>query len=138
MTKMEELKELKADYDQKLQELGKDAVAEQIKSLFDTYPDLVAVRWNQYTPFWNDGDPCEFGLNAVYFKTTTAIEKGELDEEDEDDFQYISWREESPLHSALSMFERSRDEDAYQIAFGDGVRVTATRDGVEVEDYDHE
>lgn len=33
---------------------------------------------------------------------------------------------------------RVTDDDVFQAVFGDGVQVTATRDGFEVEDYDHD
>lgn len=31
-----------------------------------------------------------------------------------------------------------KDDELFRFVFGDGVQVTATRDGFEVEDYDHD
>lgn len=30
-------------------------------------PGILAVRWNQYTPYFNDGEPCEFNIYSIYF-----------------------------------------------------------------------
>ena len=28
-------------------------------------PEVAAVRWRQYTPYFNDGDPCVFGVGEI-------------------------------------------------------------------------
>lgn len=43
----------------------------------------VEVRWDQYTPYFNDGDICEFYVNEPRFHTP---EVGEEDGDDEDGF----------------------------------------------------
>lgn len=30
-------------------------------------PAVQAIVWSQYTPYFNDGDTCKFGINEVYF-----------------------------------------------------------------------
>lgn len=32
------------------------------KDLFIKHKDLISFRWSQYTPYWNDGDECTFGV----------------------------------------------------------------------------
>lgn len=32
------------------------------KDLFTKHKDLISFRWSQYTPYWNDGDECTFGV----------------------------------------------------------------------------
>jgi len=59
----DELKEMKAAYDRKLQQEGKAAVKDAFKDLFDKYPEIRSVVWAQYTPYFNDGDACTFGVN---------------------------------------------------------------------------
>ena len=34
--------------------------------LFDKHPKLEAVSWTQYTPYFNDGDVCEFAAHTDY------------------------------------------------------------------------
>lgn len=58
-----ELKEMKAAYDRKLQQEGQAAVKDAFKDLFDKYPEVRSVVWCQYTPYFNDGDTCTFGVH---------------------------------------------------------------------------
>ena len=30
------------------------------KELFDKHPEVKSMQWAQYTPYFNDGEPCEF------------------------------------------------------------------------------
>jgi len=41
---------------------GQKLFREAIKDIFKEFKDLERFQWNQYTPNWNDGDPCDFGL----------------------------------------------------------------------------
>ena len=36
------------------------------KEFFDENPELESFGWNQYTPYFNDGDTCEFSANTDY------------------------------------------------------------------------
>jgi hypothetical protein len=58
-----ELKEMKAAYDRKLQQEGEAAVKDAFKDLFDKFPEVRSVVWCQYTPYFNDGDTCTFGVH---------------------------------------------------------------------------
>lgn len=144
MTKMQQILNAKAEYEKTVADLGKAAVAEELKGLFDAYPELTAVRWRQYTPYFNDGDPCVFRLRDVLYKTSTDKVAGEEARDEEDDyyegFSELPWRQEerSTLQDSLQTFEKNRVEDLYKDCFGDHVTVTATRDGVEVQEYEHE
>lgn len=35
---------------------------EGCKELFARHPEMESFAWSQYTPYWNDGDVCEFGV----------------------------------------------------------------------------
>ena len=59
----DELKQIKAEYDRKLQHEGKAAVKDAFKDLFDKYPEVRSVVWSQYTPYFNDGEPCYFSVH---------------------------------------------------------------------------
>jgi hypothetical protein len=46
---------------------------EKLKALFEKVfasGEVEAVRWQQYTPHFNDGDPCVFSAGEVYFSRT--------------------------------------------------------------------
>ena len=55
-----ELMDLKKSYDDKLRQGGAEALKESFKELFEAHPRLRSVVWAQYTPYFNDGDPCYF------------------------------------------------------------------------------
>lgn len=61
-----EMEQLKLDYKTRM----KGFFEEAISSLFEVIPDLGSLVWVQYTPFFNDGEPCEFGVHDVYAYTT--------------------------------------------------------------------
>lgn len=37
---------------------------EQLDALFE-HPEVESIRWEQYTPYFNDGDACEFGFGEL-------------------------------------------------------------------------
>lgn len=52
-----------------------------------SHPGFEAMRWRQYTPYFNDGDPCVFRIYEVYFRFVgmspiTEDEEGAYEEED--------------------------------------------------------
>ncbi len=132
-----ELDKAHKDLGEKLQGLTKEG----FKELFEARPDIEAVRWRQYTPYFNDGSPCTFSVNDTYVKF-----KGNTDEEaDEEAYDYKdgfldSWsvREDNSKTAAFEVVDdlfSQFDDDAMMAAFGDHVVVTATRDGFDVEEY---
>lgn len=109
--------------DPKIKKLKAARDAELLAPVFETYPDVKNVTWTQYTPSFNDGDPCTFRSGHTYPGLNTD-EDGE--EGDAPDGAY------GAVKKALSVFD---DDDMYAF-FGNGTRVTVTRKGVKVEDYD--
>ena len=56
---MQELRsELKAEFSKQLEPA--------LKRILELTPGAASVGWDQYTPYFNDGDPCEFSVNGVY------------------------------------------------------------------------
>lgn len=37
----------------------------EVKSLFKEFPCLETISWRQYTPYFCDGDPCEFSKGEI-------------------------------------------------------------------------
>lgn len=140
-------KELKHE----IRKVGKDAIKDVLNGLFATYPYLLGVRWTQYTPHFNDGDPCVFSVNEpeVCIKEGMLIAKGHPERQwgKEDEFSSGDYHNQydirdlkdllGSLHELKQLF--SDIEGAMLSVFGDGNRVTVTRDGsVEIEEYDHD
>lgn len=120
-------------------------------TLFTEYPNLIAYGWTQYTPYFNDGDTCEFGSNhddpgIVLTSDLSEFTDGtfDIDEFDIYDFYKSSYSADkrdpadNKAIDAVREFLRLFDDDDMYGMFGDHRVIKITRDGVEVEDYDHE
>lgn len=59
---------------------------EDLKPYFDKLwkNGIKAVYWAQYTPYFNDGDTCEFGVREPSFTTNPEVAKAWLDEDYEE------------------------------------------------------
>jgi hypothetical protein len=43
---------------------GSEIIFEWFKPIFEAFPNTIKnVWWTQYTPFFNDGEPCEFSVH---------------------------------------------------------------------------
>lgn len=125
------------------------ALAKEFKAFFTKYPNIDAIRWEQYTPSFNDGDPCEFSRHEFSARVVMKDKKSEVgtaeliaaDETDDDGF-YEGYEIDgkTPLGEAISELEDecSSVEEVFKEAFGDGVQVVATRKGFKVEDHYHD
>lgn len=133
--------------------------------LLDT-EGVEAVRWTQYTPYFNDGDACVFHTGEIYVKVKGLYDEKDLEDEDEyyeDEsnvwrgsyqlYEYATegdWRSEhvynvngvdtSKVSAALNEFASNMEH--YEIVvlkhFGDPAKVTATKLGFDVEFYEHD
>lgn len=124
-----------------VQRHGKQALADEFKAFFERHPNVDAVRWTQYTPHFNDGDPCTFDRHEFECRgefTDALIVAKQMD----DDGFYASWDAEKGGEYDKILDELSETfsdtNDVFRVAFGDGVQVTATRKGFTVNDYDHD
>jgi len=157
---LEEQRDLAKRFQSKAQELFKETT----KEFFDKNPGITAVMWTQYTPYFNDGDTCEFGVHEPYFTNAKGEDMdditrwGEYEGNKEGVWSESSWsftgdseysrkqREGMNLTGvdieSIKKFDaliQSGDmEDVMEAMFGDHVRVTATRDGFDVDDCDHD
>lgn len=139
---------------------------------------VIEFGWEQYTPYFNDGDVCEFSVGEPWIRT--------VDDEDVDDFYDLliggthptlggmEWRKMTDEEYAAKVAEYKnrgwRDpynyghfpkpegakypdllelvnkldvqaaeyEDAMYDAFGDHARVTVTKTGIQIDEYDHD
>jgi len=137
----DELTALKEAYDTKLEEEGEDAVKELFKEFFEAHPKAAAVSWRQYTPYFNDGDPCYFRVGEM------SLHLHEEDDEEEDydpdggyDSYSLSHSEDPELKKMSEDFDKLTDipEEVLEYVFGDHVTITATSEGFEITEYDHD
>lgn len=168
--------------------------------VFNEFPEINSFTWNQFTPYFNDGESCEFTRHDIYALRVM----------DDEDYEPSRWAEEDdavieggdklaawkhyletgsfpnsfyshlteevtqrqgktrtqylldnswifPAHvRELTLENMGREteiavaagtlihalneipEDFYLSLFGDHVKVTVTRDGVETEEFDHD
>jgi hypothetical protein len=112
-----------------------------LKEFMDSHLDVEAIRWTQYTPYFNDGETCTFGVHDLEAKFVGGDEEAG---DREDGFEYLwsrtpdgvdnkTWADLHALNKALS-----NSDDALQATFGDHVRVIVTKDGVDTEEYEHD
>lgn len=100
--------------------------------VFAAHPEITAIRWAQYAPSFNDGDPCVFSVHEWYAKIGDTKEGG-----DNDDGFLLSYESEKveeaedDIDALFALF----DDDVMEDEFGSSVKVTATRDGFETEEY---
>ena len=117
-----------------------------LMAIFDAHPEVTGIRWSQYTPYFNDGEPCVFGRNGLE-ATVVSGPEADADEDSEEWQEVYSYNGfkvpdgfSSEAWSALVDLDKSLSgmEDVLEDAFGDHVRVFVTRDGIEIEEYDHD
>lgn len=128
------------------------------------YDGVQNVRWEGYTPYFNDGEPCVYSVGDVSVKFNGVDSGGDY----EDGYfngwvisHYIARGEDSytlsldTVKTALGAgviaedfakdfgeFTRAlasgRHDEFLKRSFGDHARVTATREGFDVEFYEHD
>jgi hypothetical protein len=142
---------------------GRQGTAEEflaeVDQAFATIPGLQRIMWTQYTPYFNDGEPCVFSVGEVYFELdwTEGTEHGdygngfvgpydlytrdyavpgskeifELDGRD-------TKTEHEAMKEAMKGFSSGYFEDVVQAAFGDPAKVIVSREKFDVEYYEHD
>ncbi len=141
-----------AEARKRFQEQGQRMFKEIFKQFFENNPAVTAVKWTQYTPFYNDGDPCEFRVNDPTFTNASEDDMDNVsvwgEYEGSNEFVWaesygISRLNVDGLNVAdaellSEMMCSPKMEDIMENLFGDHVQVTATREGFDVHDYDHD
>jgi L-ribulose-5-phosphate 3-epimerase UlaE len=105
------------------------------KAVFEQYPAVTKMCWTQYTPYFNDGDPCVFNVHDLYVFDDTV-------EEDSDyyDGVDVSWGEGKEQYPEIAQISKnlSAADDLLLEMFGDHCQIIVTRDGITVEEYEHD
>ena len=83
-------KEKVEEFNQKMEALKKDCGAtfkDVIAAIFEANPTLKTIAWKQYTPSFNDGDPCTFRMNLDDLYLNGVNSYGDGDEEEDDGYE---------------------------------------------------
>ncbi|KAA2242857.1 hypothetical protein F0L74_10030 [Chitinophaga agrisoli] len=139
---MDKIKQSLAEFEEKkkayVAELQKEFPG-IIQPLLLQCDQIKSISWTQYTPYFNDGDECTFGVHnddlEVNGQDLYDLEGYELSYSRKD-------REPSQLERAVDDIRSALSEipdDFYLALFGNHVKVTINRDGtIEKEEYEHE
>lgn len=64
-----------------MQEKSKVLMKEALRDFFEQYDGIVHnLFWTQYTPYFNDGESCEFSVHDVYITLTSDVDDEDLEE----------------------------------------------------------
>jgi hypothetical protein len=149
-SKYKALKAKMAEAKKLMEETAQKAFTEMSAEFFEDNPSLVSFTWNQFTPYWNDGDVCTFGANCDYPSVTFTASDGKVVSYNEnsgnctdaDDFDLDSKpydKEIKKLVEATGNFLGNFEEEDLKVMFGDHMEITVNRSGkVEKEEYEHE
>ena len=119
-TKKQELvKELRKDFPQMFNEL------------FEKSKCIKSISWTQYTPYFNDGEECVFSVH------TDWMDVNEDDYYNRDGIEGWNKAEEAII-TEMKTILASIPEEFYKELFGDHVKVTLSKEGIVVDEYDHE
>lgn len=156
--RLDKVDEIRADLN-KAEKSATKEIMSILKSLMKSNPLLKGVRWTQYTPHFNDGDACEFGIHGPEFKFADSFLKDDEEEEFNDegwfdeytvDDEFFKKRKDILNHEEINsleetvanvdkVFEKLTSMETHlQNVFGDGFRITVTSTGVESEEFEHD
>lgn len=128
-----------------------------IKEIFTKSSKLESFGWRQYTPYFNDGSTCIFSANTDYlYINGVSYEEADWYEENnitnwgtwnpntrkyEGQVKEINQKFDKELRDItdeISEFLRNFDDDFFLNKFGDHVEISVKKDGISVEDCDHD
>lgn len=144
MTRYDELCKIISDAQSEINVGMKQWFEEAVQEAFDQAPLVNYVTWRQFTPSFNDGDPCYFRMGEI------EVDCSEYDED--------TWEEHEERLESLTEEERAEydrqvslvydavaqwENDDMERLFGDGYIITISRDTetgkieISKDDYEH-
>jgi hypothetical protein len=158
------LNSLIASHQQKIEELQKQMVddfnaliKDEAKSFFEKYPEVRAIAWTQYTPYFNDGDPCEFSVGDPHIilyeeedneeledispydgHSAYAIKSIVKDTQEQREKNGVGWITPVFYQHFIEFTQFTKNVDLMERVFGDHATVYLTRDGSTVCEYNHD
>ncbi len=143
---LKDLTKKMADLRAEMAKVGKEEFIGEFAKLFEAHPILLGVKWRAYTPYFNDGDACTFSVHEPSYSIEGLVSKYPEEDEEENGAGYIdsysinekalTKEQKAAMKAVKELFKN--DDDLFLAAFGDHVRCTATRTGIDVEECDHD
>ena len=104
---------------------------------------IACFGWYQYTPYFNDGDPCIFSAGTAWFARAEDLDTdGGFNEHDLTVYGNGHLDNDPPRHDRCKALSSAIDggtfDDVLLEAFGDHAEITVKRDGIVVEFYEHD
>jgi hypothetical protein len=115
-----------------------DVLLHYLDSLLEL-EEVAKVRWNQYTPYFNDGDACVFNVHSP--EVLLAVEAEEANEDDEDwDYDEGRWRGPYDLftYGWGESWQERNESGKYEVAGVDTTKVKKRLQELEDEMNYHE
>jgi hypothetical protein len=142
---------------QEMLEASNKIFTDLTKTIFEENPKVKSFGWNQYTPYFNDGETCTFSANTDYiYVNGVSVDESDWISETKIT-NYGTWNREKREYEGrkevpnlnydpelvkssdeIREFLRNFDEDFFMSQFGDHAEITVTVDGVSVDEYEHE
>lgn len=98
----ESLMDKKKDLESQIRDEGKNIFYAEAKHIFEKHGDIVdTFGWTQYTPYFNDGDPCEFTVHELFIWS-----KNDRESEDFEENYYESMGEFSSWGDGVNKLDR--------------------------------
>jgi hypothetical protein len=140
--KIEALKAKVAELNKQVREESQRLLNEGFAEIFEKYPKLLSFSWNQYTPYFNDGDECTFRVNVYSLIPDFTDESAE-----DHDYEYskgdCEWNSKtkkydySPLSDEKKLNNEAYDElveivnaiddDTMKATYGNHITVTVSK-----------
>lgn len=128
MTRYKELRKIIFEAEAEINISVEQWIYEAVQEAFDQAPLVNFVKWKQFVPSFNDGDPCYFRMGEI-----------EVDYcEDDENWSELEERLETLTEEERKEYDRQShlvwesvaqwDEDDMERVFGDGYTVTISRD----------
>ena len=162
---IEQAMQLKKRYDKMVKGFKEEDFKGWFVEFFALYPFITTIRWVQYTPYFNDGDACVFGiqepeleLSASWVAANPGINlsgsgypkmaQDEEDDEAEDEKSlildtYVFTKDQGKAYPDMrdavkAIEELFKAEDILRHVFGEHVEVVVTPEKIVVEEYEHD
>lgn len=106
----------------------------EFKVILKNNPNIIEFGWTQYTPLFNDGDPCVLTYSGLGVNDSSRS----IEDEDEDWITYGL----DPQHSDFIVLNRLLEGIPIEILedlFGNGTKVVVDREsGITISEYEGE
>jgi hypothetical protein len=140
-------------YQEQFRKLAMEKLKEFFLKFWEENPAIKAVTWNQYAPYFNDGDACVFSVNDPYFTNAEGKDLeditswGEYEGEKENIWSEYSFTckygeviipegvDPVSTESLSSLLTSKVMEPVMEATFGSDNTVIATREGFQVNDF---